>query len=163
VVSHRQVVLRHSPLSPPAPIPGLVSSSFGPLVNLVPITDEDVGLGALNPNRLFQTQQEEQAHPASAPLQTQPECPSLGAADVGDQKPAEGSVVTTGQSSRHQLQSQTLNTLKSRYYNRLSEITIGKSKEKIMLYKSRYNSHIIEITKRKSLGRRYGTSIKNMG
>ena len=98
VASHRQVVLRHSPSSPPALIPGLVSSSFGPLVNLVPTTDEDVGLGALNINRLVRTQQEEQAHPAPAPLQTQPECPSLDAADVDDQQSVEGPEVTTDQS-----------------------------------------------------------------
>ena len=99
VVSHRQVVLRHNPSSPPAPNPGLVSSSFGPLVNLVPTTDEEVRLSALNSSRLVQTQQEEQAHPAPAPLQTQPECPSLDAADVDDQQPVEGSVVVTSQST----------------------------------------------------------------
>ena len=97
LVSHRQVVLRHSPSSSPAPNPGLVSSSFGPLVNLVPTTDEEVGLGALNPSRLVQTQQEEQAHPAPAPLQTQPECLSLDTVDVDDQQPVEGSEVMTDQ------------------------------------------------------------------
>jgi len=42
----------------------LVSSSFAPLVNIVPTPDEEVGLiGVLKPHRLVHSQDEDQTHP----------------------------------------------------------------------------------------------------